>query len=102
MTILACRSDAQLWPFLAELKVRSLCFAISGARRIFWRMSVKELESIVSGLSPTELARFSEWFDEFMVDQWDRQIEQDMNAGRLDTALKRSDEHYEAGRCFAL
>lgn len=34
-----------------------------------------------------------------MADQWDRQIEQDMHAGRLDAALKRADNHYEAGRC---
>ncbi len=65
-------------------------------------MSVEELESVVSGLSQTELARFSHWFEEFIADQWDRQIEQDMQAGRLDVALKRADNHYEAGRCTPL
>ena len=62
-------------------------------------MSIEELESVVSGLSAAELFRFSQWFEEFMADQWDRQIEQDMHAGRLDAALKRADNHYEAGRC---
>ncbi len=65
-------------------------------------MSVEELESVVSGLSQAELARFSHWFEEFIADQWDRQIEQDMQAGRLDAALKRADDHYEAGRCTPL
>jgi hypothetical protein len=65
-------------------------------------MSVEELERLVSGLSAAELDRFSRWFEEFMADQWDRQIEQDMLAGRLDGALKRADEHYEAGRCTPL
>ena len=65
-------------------------------------MSVEEIESVVSDLSAAELARFSEWFEEFMADQWDRQIEQDMLAGRLDAALKRADNHYEAGRCTPL
>ena len=65
-------------------------------------MSIEELESVVSGLSPDELARFSQWFEEFIADQWDRQIEQDMQAGRLDAALKRADDHHEAGRCTPL
>lgn len=65
-------------------------------------MSVEELESAVSGLSAAELARFSQWFEEFMADAWDRRIEQDMRAGRLDAALKRADEHYDAGRCSPL
>ena len=65
-------------------------------------MSIEELESVVSGLPADELSRFSQWFEEFMADQWDRQIEQDMKAGRLDAALKRADEHYKAGRCTPL
>ena len=65
-------------------------------------MSIEQLESAVSGLAPAELARFSQWFEEFMADQWDRQIEQDMAAGRLVAALKRADDHHEAGRCTPL
>lgn len=65
-------------------------------------MSVEDLEAHVSSLSATELARFSEWFEEFMADQWDRQIEQDMLAGRLDAALARTDEHRKAGRVTPL
>lgn len=65
-------------------------------------MSIEELESVVSGLPAPELARFSEWFEEFMADQWDRQIEQDVLAGRLDAAIRRADDHYDAGRCTPL
>ena len=65
-------------------------------------MSVEELETVVSSLSPEELARFSEWFGEFLADQWDRQIEADVLAGRLDAAAKRADEDFEAGRCTPL
>ena len=65
-------------------------------------MSVEEIESVVSGLPAEELARFSKWFEEFIADAWDRQIEQDMSAGRLDPALKRADEHYDADRCTPL
>ena len=61
-------------------------------------MSVEELESVVSKLPPDELARFSEWFEEFIADQWDRQIEEDARSGKLNDAVKRADEHYKAGR----
>lgn len=65
-------------------------------------MSLKELETAVSSLPTAELTQFSEWFAEFMADQWDRKIEQDLAAGRLDAALKRADDHYDAGRCTPL
>jgi hypothetical protein len=65
-------------------------------------MSVDDLESAISRLSAEDLARFSAWFEEFMADQWDRQIEQDIKAGRLDAAGKRADEDFEAGRCTPL
>jgi len=61
-------------------------------------MSVKELELAVSKLSAEELTDFANWFEEFMAEQWDRQIEADIVAGRLDQAGKRTDEAFEAGR----
>ena len=65
-------------------------------------MSVDELESTVSRLSRDDLARFSDWFENFIADQWDRQIEADIAAGRLDAAGKKADEDFEAGRCTPL
>jgi hypothetical protein len=59
-------------------------------------MSVKELELAVSKLSSEELTSFAQCFEEFMADQWDRQIEADIFAGRLNTAGKRADEAFEA------
>ena len=65
-------------------------------------MSVEELESVVCNLSAQELARFSEWFEEFMAEQWDAQIEADILAGRFDAAGQRADDDFEAGRCTPL
>ncbi|MFZ1640601.1 MAG: hypothetical protein WAV07_04015 [Candidatus Contendobacter sp.] len=65
-------------------------------------MSVKELELAVSKLSSEDLASFSQWFDEFMADQWDNQIEADILAGRLDHLGKRADEAFEAGQTTPL
>jgi hypothetical protein len=68
----------------------------------FYFMSVDELENAITQLSPTEMARFAQWFDEYRADQWDRQIEQDILAGRLDSAGQRADADFEAGRCKPL
>jgi hypothetical protein len=65
-------------------------------------MSVEELELVVSRLSSDELARFSGWFEEFLADQWDRKIEHDVLAGRLDSSVTRSNDHFDAGRCTPL
>ena len=65
-------------------------------------MSLEEIESAVSKLSPPELTRFISWFEEFAADEWDRQIEADIRAGRLDAAGKRADEQFEAGNCTPL
>jgi len=65
-------------------------------------MSVEDLESAISRLSAEELARFSEWFEGFMADRWDREIEADVKAGRLDTVGKLADRDFEAGRCTPL
>lgn len=65
-------------------------------------MSVQELETAVTRLSPDELARFAEWFEEYRADEWDRQIEADAEAGRLDALGRQADEDFEAGRVTEL
>lgn len=65
-------------------------------------MSVQEIEAAVTRLSAEELARFSQWFEEYAADQWDRQIEADIRAGRFDAASKRAEAEFEAGRCKPL
>ena len=60
--------------------------------------NVQELEMAVSQLSTNELLQFSEWFEEFVADQWDKKIEADILAGRLDAAGKRADNGFLACR----
>ena len=49
-------------------------------------MSLHELESAVSQLPAAELSVFAQWFEEYLADAWDRKIEADIDAGRLDAA----------------
>lgn len=65
-------------------------------------MNIEELEAAVAHLPPSDLARFSQWFEELMAEQWDRKIESDILTGRLDAAGKRADEDFEAGICTPL
>ena len=61
-----------------------------------------ELEEAISKLPPAELSQFTEWFEEFKADQWDRQIERDAKNGKLDHLAKRADEAFERGECSPL
>ena len=65
-------------------------------------MSVQELEAAVAQLPKEELARFSQWFEEYIADQWDRQIDADALVGRFHAAGNRAKADYEAGRCTPL
>lgn len=65
-------------------------------------MSVDELEIAVANLPPEELVAFARWFEEYLAEAWDRRIEADIRAGRLDEAGRRADADFEAGRCKPL
>jgi hypothetical protein len=43
------------------------------------------------------LTAFARWFDEYLADAWDRRIEADLQAGRLDAVGRRADAKFEAG-----
>ena len=45
---------------------------------------LEEIEQRIRSLSPADLAQFRAWFAEFDHALWDRQIEQDSRAGKLD------------------
>ena len=66
-------------------------------------MSIVEiLERQVEQLNPKELAEFRNWFLEFEADAWDRQIEQDVKAGKLDALARKALEDHAAGRTTLL
>jgi hypothetical protein len=60
-------------------------------------MSVKDLQQTVEHLSKEELDAFSKWFEEYMADQWDAQIERDAKAGRFDALIEKVREDHRAG-----
>ena len=60
--------------------------------------NVRDIERAVMGLAPDELARFRAWFLEFEARTWDRQIEADVAAGRLDALAAEALAEHREGR----
>ncbi|MGI8838789.1 MAG: hypothetical protein ACR2H4_19425 [Pyrinomonadaceae bacterium] len=65
-------------------------------------MDVKEIESAIAQLPPTKVAELAEWFEEFHAQLWDKQLEDDVKAGRLDSLLREADQDHGSGRCEKL
>ena len=47
-------------------------------------MSIEDLEKAIAGLPPDQYAEFRTWFEAFEADRFDRKIERDAQAGKLD------------------
>jgi hypothetical protein len=60
---------------------------------------VQQLEDKVRELSADELAAFRNWFAEFVAEDWDRQFEADVSAGRLDWLVEEAHKDLREGRC---
>jgi hypothetical protein len=60
--------------------------------------AVEKLELLIKSLSADELAKFREWFAEFDTQVWDRQIEADAAAGKLDRLIEESMADHKAGK----
>ena len=64
--------------------------------------SVKEIQDALKKLSPKEFAAFREWFALFDATLWDKQIEMDVAAGRLDHLGEEALNDVLEGRCTDL
>jgi len=60
-------------------------------------MRVQEIEAAIIQLPINKLIELSTWFEEYQARVWDKQIEDDLAAGRLDAILAEVDAEYEAG-----
>ena len=63
---------------------------------------IEQIEREIQELTPEELAAFRKWFLEFDAVVWDRQIEEDAQAGRLDSLGEKAIRDFKSGRCSEL
>jgi len=60
--------------------------------------TVKEIQQAVAQLTQDQLAEFRAWYKEFDAAAWDRQIEEDIVAGKLDALADAAIADHKAGR----
>ena len=63
---------------------------------------IEKIEQEVQALSPEELAQLRAWFLEYDWAAWDRQIERDSQAGRLDDLAAKALRDHAAGKTTPL
>ncbi len=59
---------------------------------------VEKLEREIRELNRAELAAFREWFREYDANEWDRRIEEDVRADKLDELAEEAIATHKAGK----
>lgn len=57
-------------------------------------MSITEIETAIAQLPAVDLAELMTWIEKHHAEAWDKQIEEDLDAGRLDALLAEIDTEY--------
>jgi hypothetical protein len=60
--------------------------------------TVQEIETAIQKLKPQEIHEVADWLQELREELWDKQIDADAKAGRLDKLAEKALEDYRAGR----
>lgn len=58
-------------------------------------MSVKEIEAAIAQLPAKEVSELMNWLAEHHAQLWDKQIEDNLEAGRLDSLLANVEHEYQ-------
>jgi hypothetical protein len=60
---------------------------------------IEKIRREIREFSPAELAAFRQWFHIFDAEAWDRQLEEDVQAGKLDALAEAALKTLECGGC---
>jgi hypothetical protein len=60
--------------------------------------TVQEIETAIKKLKPREICEVADWLDELREELWDKQIEADAKAGKLDKLIARAKAGHRAGK----
>ncbi|MDB6058287.1 MAG: hypothetical protein JWO95_2131 [Verrucomicrobiales bacterium] len=64
--------------------------------------TVQEIETAIQQLNPQDIEVVADWLQEYREELFDRQIEADAKAGKLDQLMEEAAQDYRAGRCKPL
>ena len=65
-------------------------------------MDIKEIETAITQLPPSQVAALAKWFEEFQAQVWDQQLERDVKSGRFDALMEEAKHDFANGRCEPL
>ena len=68
----------------------------------FEMSKVEEIERAIQQLSSDDLSEFRAWFATFDAEVWDREFDEDVQAGRLDALAQEALDDWHGGRCTDL
>ncbi|HEY2414419.1 MAG TPA: hypothetical protein VGI40_19395 [Pirellulaceae bacterium] len=60
-------------------------------------MSIQEIEQAITQLPNKELTELVAWLADYHHRVWDKQIENDLDTGRLDSVIAAAEKEYQAG-----
>ena len=59
---------------------------------------VEQLERDIMALSRSDFVALRDWFQSHLADEWDEQIEADLQAGKLDRLTREALSDHQAGK----
>jgi uncharacterized HAD superfamily protein len=65
-------------------------------------INVEQIQTAILQLPEIELARFRSWYEEWEASFWDKQIEQDVKRGKLDSLAQEARHEFATHRCTEL
>ncbi len=68
----------------------------------FEMSKAEEIEGAIQQLSAEDLAEFRAWFATFDARVWDREFDEDVQAGRLNALAREALDDWHGGRCTDL
>jgi len=60
--------------------------------------TLSEIEAAITELSEHDARQLSEWLQNYLDQIWDRQIEQDLESGQLDTLIARAEADIDSNQ----
>lgn len=65
-------------------------------------MDLNQLQQAITSLTDTEYKQLTEWINEHDFDRWDKQIEGDLESGRLDPLIDELKQEIREGKTTLL
>lgn len=60
-------------------------------------MTIEQIEKAILNLSETDFTKLRNWLLDLDYQQWDQQLEQDINEGKLDALAQEALAEFKAG-----